>query len=58
VIDEAGLKIPHPTMPKRRFVLEPLAEIAPGALHPTIKKTASQLLAELPTGQGVRILRS
>ena len=57
VIDEPGLKIPHPAMQERRFVLEPLAEIASGVLHPAIKKTARQLLAELPTGQAVRSLR-
>jgi 2-amino-4-hydroxy-6-hydroxymethyldihydropteridine diphosphokinase len=57
VIDEPGLKVPHPAMHERRFVLEPLAQIAPGILHPTIKKTARQLLAALPTGQAVRILK-
>ena len=57
VIDEPGLKIPHPAMHERRFVLEPMAEIAPGATHPTIHKTARQLLTGLPTGQAVRILR-
>ncbi|MGB9074248.1 MAG: 2-amino-4-hydroxy-6-hydroxymethyldihydropteridine diphosphokinase [Terriglobales bacterium] len=57
VINEPGLKIPHPAMHQRRFVLEPLAEIAPGVLHPAIKKTARQLLAGLPTGQAVRNLR-
>lgn len=57
VIDEPDLKIPHPAMHQRRFVLAPLAEIAAGVLHPAIKKTARQLLAGLPTGQAVRILR-
>jgi 2-amino-4-hydroxy-6-hydroxymethyldihydropteridine diphosphokinase len=57
VIEEPGLKIPHPAMHERRFVLEPLAEIAPRVLHPMIKKTARQLLAGLPTGQTVRILK-
>lgn len=56
VIDEPGLRIPHPAMHERRFVLEPLVEIAPGVLHPTIKKSARQLLAGLPAGQAVRIL--
>jgi len=53
---ERGLKIPHPAMPQRRFVLEPLAEIAPEALHPQLRKTASELLADLPAGQMVRLL--
>jgi 2-amino-4-hydroxy-6-hydroxymethyldihydropteridine diphosphokinase len=56
VIDEPGLRIPHPAMHERRFVLEPLAEIAPAVLHPTINKTVRQLLAELPSGQPVRTL--
>ena len=54
VIDEPGLKIPHPAMQERRFVLEPLAEIAPKAFHPVLKKTAQELLIELPAGQRVR----
>ena len=54
VIDEPGLKIPHPAMHERRFVLEPLAEIALGVIHPALKKTARELLIELPAGQSVR----
>jgi 2-amino-4-hydroxy-6-hydroxymethyldihydropteridine diphosphokinase len=54
VIDEPGLKIPHPAMHERRFVLEPLAEIAAGAFHPVFKRTAWELLGALPAGQSVR----
>ena len=53
VLDEPGLKIPHPAMHERRFVLEPLAEIAAEAVHPVLKETARQLLEALPTGQSV-----
>ena len=56
VVEERGLKIPHPAMHQRRFVLEPLAEIAPEALHPLLRKTARELLSELPAGQVVRLL--
>jgi 2-amino-4-hydroxy-6-hydroxymethyldihydropteridine diphosphokinase len=56
VIDEPGLKIPHPAMHRRRFVLEPLSEIAPAASHPQLGKTAEELLAELADGQTVRRL--
>ena len=56
IVEERGLKIPHPAMHQRRFVLEPLAEIAPGALHPQLRKTARELLAALPVGQLVRRL--
>jgi 2-amino-4-hydroxy-6-hydroxymethyldihydropteridine diphosphokinase len=56
VVDEPGLKIPHPAMHQRRFVLEPLVEIAPEARHPGLGKTARELLAELADGQTVRRL--
>jgi len=51
------LTIPHPGMPLRRFVLEPLAELAPEAVHPVLKKTIRELLDALPPGQVVRKLR-
>jgi 2-amino-4-hydroxy-6-hydroxymethyldihydropteridine diphosphokinase len=56
IVNEPGLSIPHPAMAQRRFVLEPLAEIAPDARHPLLGKTARELLAELPEGQAVRRL--
>ena len=56
MVDEPGLKIPHPAVHLRRFVLEPLVEIAPEARHPGLGKTARELLAELLGGQTVRRL--
>ncbi len=47
VINTKMVTVPHPEIPKRRFVLEPLAEITPRFIHPTLRKTASQLLFEL-----------
>jgi 2-amino-4-hydroxy-6-hydroxymethyldihydropteridine diphosphokinase len=42
--DTAFLKLPHPRMHQRRFVLAPLAEIAPNLMLPTLKRTAAELL--------------
>jgi 2-amino-4-hydroxy-6-hydroxymethyldihydropteridine diphosphokinase len=47
-VDTASLRLPHPRMQQRRFVLEPLAEIAPNLLHPVLNKTIRELLAASP----------
>jgi 2-amino-4-hydroxy-6-hydroxymethyldihydropteridine diphosphokinase len=48
VIKEPELKIPHPEMANRRFVLVPLASIAPHIVHPVLDKTIEQLLLNCP----------
>ncbi len=58
ILDSPALTIPHPAMHQRRFVLEPLAEIAPEVRHPVLKKTVRELLDALPAGQEVRKLRT
>ncbi len=49
VMVDDHLTLPHPQMDSRRFVLEPLLEIAPEWLHPVYGKTARELLAALPS---------
>ena len=44
------LTLPHPAMAERRFVLEPLAEIAPGMVHPVSGRTVVEMLARLASG--------
>jgi 2-amino-4-hydroxy-6-hydroxymethyldihydropteridine diphosphokinase len=40
------LRLPHPRMPERRFVLEPLNELVPGLIHPTLNETINDLLQQ------------
>ena len=47
VLQTAALTLPHPLMHERRFVLEPLAEIAPAWVHPTQQRTVQDLLRRL-----------
>jgi len=47
-VELPGLVLPHPRLHERRFVLAPLAEIAPGLVHPVLGKTAAALLALCP----------
>lgn len=54
IVNEKGLTIPHPAMEQRRFVLEPLSEIAPNVRHPGSGKTATELRDALAQGPVVR----
>ena len=57
IIDTIGLKIPHPEMHKRRFVLEPLSDIAPDAVHPVLKKAIVELLNNLSEEDAIKRIR-
>jgi len=56
IIDIPSLTVPHPHLHERRFVLEPLAEIAPDVRHPILKRSIRELRDALPPGQTVRKL--
>jgi len=56
IIEIPSLTVPHPRLHERRFVLEPLAEIAPDARHPVFKRTVRELRDALPAGQTVKKL--
>jgi 2-amino-4-hydroxy-6-hydroxymethyldihydropteridine diphosphokinase len=51
----AYLSLPHPRMHERRFVLEPLCEIAPEVIHPVLKQTCREILASLDDPSIVRL---
>jgi 2-amino-4-hydroxy-6-hydroxymethyldihydropteridine diphosphokinase len=51
LVKTAALEVPHPRMHMRRFVLEPLVEIAPELRHPALHKTARELLATVSDQQ-------
>jgi 2-amino-4-hydroxy-6-hydroxymethyldihydropteridine diphosphokinase len=54
VMDEADLKIPHPLMHLRRFVMVPINRLAPHLVHPVLQRTMAEILAGLPeAGQAV-----
>ena len=49
VYESRRLKIPHPEIERRRFVLEPMAELNPGLVHPILKRTMEELCNSLST---------
>ena len=53
--DNEYLRLPHPRLHLRRFVLAPLAELAPDAEHPALRQTFKALLAAVPDDQAVRL---
>lgn len=56
VVDCPDLRVPHPRLKERAFVLVPLAEIAAAYLHPTEKLTVQELLNQVEGKDGVRLI--
>ena len=54
-LNQPGLIIPHPRLHQRRFVLVPLADLAPDLCHPAFGRSVRQLLAALGDGEKVRL---
>ncbi len=52
VSDEPSLRVPHPRLHERRFVLVPVCDVAPDLAHPRLGRTMVDLLAELPVEPG------
>ncbi|KAA0891379.1 2-amino-4-hydroxy-6-hydroxymethyldihydropteridine diphosphokinase [Oryzomonas rubra] len=57
IVEEEGLIVPHPRMAERRFVLEPLCNLAPGLVHPVLGQTVAQLLKTLRSDESVAKLQ-
>ena len=57
-LDKVDLKIPHPEMHNRAFVLYPLREVAPNWVHPTLEKTVDEMVHGLPVGQKVECIKN
>jgi 2-amino-4-hydroxy-6-hydroxymethyldihydropteridine diphosphokinase len=58
LINKRTLKIPHPEMQNRRFVLVPLSELAPQLVHPKLSASVSELLAGVKDTKKIHLLRA
>lgn len=56
-LEKKNLKIPHPELPNRKFVLIPLSEVAPQVVHPVLGATISELLVSVKDDKRVSLLR-
>jgi 2-amino-4-hydroxy-6-hydroxymethyldihydropteridine diphosphokinase len=58
IINKPYLKVPHPMIQERKFVLVPLCDIAPGMIHPVLKKTFASLLKDCRDKSVVKKIKS
>lgn len=58
VFEKRNLKIPHPELPARKFVLLPLSELAPAYRHPTLAETISSLLVACPDEKKIHLFKA
>ena len=57
IINDKNLTVPHPRMHTRRFVMAPMADIAPDFIHPVLGKSMAEILDEIPLKeQEVRLM--
>jgi|SRR5579862_600050 len=56
IIDKRNLRVPHPRLPQRRFVLIPLSELAPQLIHPGLNVSVSELLATTKDKKKVHLM--
>jgi 2-amino-4-hydroxy-6-hydroxymethyldihydropteridine diphosphokinase len=49
-VESEDLKLPHPEMHRRDFVLKPMSEVCPDWIHPVLKRSVAELLSELHKG--------
>ncbi len=58
IINKRNLKVPHPRLQNRRFVLAPLSELAPQMIHPKLTASVSELLAGVKDKKKIHVLRA
>jgi len=56
IVDKRTLKVPHPRLPERRFVLLPLSELAPQLIHPALGISVSEMLAKVQDVKKVHLM--
>jgi dihydroneopterin aldolase/2-amino-4-hydroxy-6-hydroxymethyldihydropteridine diphosphokinase len=56
MVAKRNLKIPHPRIPERRFVLLPLSELAPQLIHPSLNQSVSELLATVKDSKKIQMM--